>query len=263
MNKLFVRNSLIGIIFLGISLAITAVFAAAIGALLKLTIKSFDPILYLLIGGFLGLAYSLLLRKLFYRKNFFLPNEIDEQTQMRGFERINRKIRRFWIKRIKNKEFIKKRFVQLTYLPFIVLCIVAAVLAGVFYSKLSTLAEQYYIISSLICALIGSTAISSLMYAVLGLLSVSVCKKCGSVNAFVYDEYLDFEMASGFKGEVSGGGANHHGMSWGGWLPMHTCKIEKYGDVISRHCECCGEKSTYTTQWQDPKIIQSKNPTTG
>lgn len=257
MAKLFARNGIIGIIYLSISLAITAAFTAAFGALIKLINQSFNPLLYLIIGGLCGLICNVALKNLFIAKNgFFLPAEFDGTQPPK-------KIRKFWIERIKNKAFIKKRTAQLTYLPFFVLFIGMVVLAGVFFTKLSILAKQYYIVSSLICAIIGSAAVSSLMYAIFGLTSITVCPKCGSVNAFVYDEYLDFEMVSGFAGNVSGGSAKHHGMSWGGWFPMHTYKVEKFGDVISRHCECCGNKSTYSTQWQDTKYLQPKNPTKG
>ena len=255
MGKLYLKNFATGLIFVCVSAIIAAIVSALLGLLAELLTLPFNAIASYIMGGVIGVICALSFKRFFIRQNgYFMPEDIAKRKDSVK--------NNFWINNIKDKKFIKKGAAQATYIPSFVLSLAIIILAGVFYSALQNAGEaSSYIGYTVICAIIGASALSILAYGILGIRSLNVCKKCGSVNAFVYDEYLDFEMASGFKGAVSSKGGVHHGLTWGGWMPSHVTKLSRYGDVVSRHCACCGEKSTCVTQWDNSKVVQPQEPT--
>lgn len=257
MTKLYIKNLLICVIFMSVSTAVAAAIVAVLSLLGWLLTLPFIAIPTYIVGGVIGLFCALTLRGFLIEQNgCFHPEAIDGSAQY-GKRSL------FWITHIRNKKFIKKGAALTSYIPSFVLSSAIIALAIVFCSKIQLAGEtSSYVGYAVICAIIGATALASLTYGIVGIKSLKVCKNCGTVNAFVYDEYVDFETASGFKGDVSTGGAKHHGIiSWGGWMPAHTIKLTRYGDVVSRHCACCGDKSTYVANWDESKVVQPQEPT--
>lgn len=246
MGKLYIRNFLVGMIFVGISAAISGAIMAFLSWLAQLIALPFSAIPTYIVGGVIGISCCFIFKRSFIEHNgYFLPEEID-----------NPKKSMFWINNIKDKKFIKQRAAQATYIPSLVLSLVVIVLAGVLYTTLQNAGEKSsYVGYAVLCAIIGAAALSLLTYGILGIKSIKVCKKCGTVNAFIYDEYMDLNEASGFTGPAYSFGQKAGGISyWGGGYD--TKKLTKFGSRISRHCACCGEKSVYTESPNESHLPQ-------
>ncbi len=249
MGKLYLRNYLVGMVFVGISTAVAAAITALLSLFASLLSLPFSTILIYIVGGVIGLACCFIFKRFFIDKNgYFLQEEIDDPKK-----------HLFWIKCIKDKKFIKQRAAQAAYIPSFAISAAIIVLAGGFYTALQNAGEtSSYIGYAVICAVIGAAALSLLTYGIFGLKSIKVCAKCGTVNAFIYDEYLDFEATSGFTGASYNSPVAHHGMSWGGG-GYNTSKISKSGSRVSRFCACCNEKSVYTESPNESKVLLKEN----
>ncbi len=245
MGKLYLRNFLVGMIFVGIS----AAFSAAIIALFSLFSQAvnipFSAIPAYIVGGVIGVVCCFIFKRLLIEKNgYFLREEIDDPQK-----------KSFWIQCIRNKKFIGKRAARATYIPSFVISAAIIVLAGVLYPTLQNAGEMSsYVGYSIICAVIGAAAFSLIMYGIFGLMSIKVCDKCGAVNAFIYDEYLGFDETSVFTGESYNSAISHHGMGWGGG-GYNTSKISTSESTVSRHCACCNEKSSFTESPNGAKAL--------
>lgn len=246
MGKMYLKNFLIGMVFVGISAVIAAAIMALLSFLANLLTLPFNAIPTYIVGGVIGIACCFIFKRFFIEQNgYFTPEEID-----------NPKKGLFWINRIKNKNFVKKGVVQATYIPFFIISLAIIVFAGVFYSTLQSAGEtSSYIGYAVICAVIGAAAVSLLMYGIFGIRSIKVCAKCGTVNAFIYDEYLDLNEASGFSGQSYNFGGGRGGIRvWAGGYDNK--KFTKFGSRVSRHCACCGEQSVYTEKPEESKVVK-------
>lgn len=250
MGKLYIRNILVGMIFMGISVAI----ATAVIALLSLASASLSVIFCYILSGIIGLACGIFLEKFFISKyNYFNHKEVDDTSTQKSI----------WIQRIKEKNYVKRWGAYLTYLPIFIVSVVIIVFAILIYPTLSNsiVNNKWY---SVICAVIGASAISILVYGILGITSFKVCKKCGTVNAFIYDETIDYEAMADMETKTEAPSGN-----WRAFVKQSTRsygsknngnakrsmadildgkthserKVERFTDKIARHCDCCGEKS--------------------
>ena len=247
MVKLWTKNFVVGLIFMAISAAIGAAFMALLSLIAKLMTLNFSAIGAYIAGGVIGLLCCLIFKRLLIQNNaYFMPQDLDVS------------VKKFWKERIREEKFVKKSSAIASYIPCFVVGAVIIILAALLYMALQNAGEvQNYLGYSVLCGIIGATAVSWIVYGIIGIKSLHVCKKCGAVNAFIYDEYLDFESTSGYTG---GGMSYSYGRStgglryWGGGY--NTSKISKSGNRISRHCACCEEKSTFTEVAEKSGILQ-------
>ncbi|MCH5163519.1 MAG: hypothetical protein J1F36_00710 [Clostridiales bacterium] len=247
MSKLFAKNFIIGLTFMLIVAAVGAAVMALLSLLAKLMTMNFNAIGSYIAGGIIGLVCCLIFKRLFIQNNaYFMPQDLEGNNN------------KFWKQCIRKKKFIKRNAAIVAYIPSFIIGVGIIILAILLYPTLQSAREaQSYMGYSVLCGAIGATAVSWILYGIMGIKSLHVCKKCGSVNAFIYDEYLDFESTSGLTG---GGMSYSYGAATGGVKyyggGYNTTKIAKSGNRISRHCACCEEKSTFTEVAEKSGILQ-------
>lgn len=245
MWKIYLKNFSIGLIFAGISAAIASVIIVLWSLLAKLLEIQFSAIVMYIVGGIVGVSCCFIFKRFFIEENgYFIQEELDSPKK-----------NRFWVEKIKSGKFVKRLAAQLSYVPSFVLSAAVIVLAGVFYSALQSAGEVNYMGYTILCACMGAVAVSLITYGILGIVSIKACKKCGAANAFIYDEYLDLNEASGFTGPSYNVGGKSGGLNyWGGGYDRK--KLTKFGSRVSRHCACCGEKSVYTESPENSKVVK-------
>lgn len=249
MIKLYLKNFIVGMLCAGIS----SIIATALFALICLGELSFNAISIYILGGIIGLVCSIILQKfLILKYNYFHNNKIADSSVQKPI----------WIQHIREKIYVKRWNAYLTYLPTFISSVAIIIIGILTYTKLFNLLtnNKWY---SMTCALIGASAISLLIYSILGIKSFEVCKRCGAVNAFIYDETIDCETMSitetksdtptgNLRSFVKQNIRSYSGKSndsivksgFAGDNPSYSeRKVERFNNKVARHCACCGEKT--------------------
>ena len=252
MGKLWIKNILLGLIFVLVPIICVTVITALIiiiGVTTEVIAWVISSWLIYIISVLITLVICFIQRKFYFAaKSYYYPEEIN------NVDKTNKN--KFWIERIRNEKFIKRAAAWAIYIPYFVLGLVALVFAILFSKGLYNVERTFYfVIMAPICVALIALTVSLFLYGIFGLRSLRVCKKCGAVNAFIYDEFLDFEATSGFTGASYNSTITHHGIGWGGG-GYNTTKISKSGNRISCHCACCEEKSTFTEVTDKSGILQ-------
>ena len=247
MFKLTLKNFFVGTFFMLLSSMIVGLLSIVLSLLAKIISIPYNTIPTYFLGGVIVIMTFFIFKKFFTQKGYFLQKDIDDPKQNSS--------KNIWIKNIKNGKFVKRWAAYATYIPCLIMCLGLIVLAFYLYPILQNGGTtQSYVFYAVISGIIGASISSLLIFIVFSIKSTQVCKKCGAVNAFIYDEYLDFNKS------ISGGSlsytcySNPYGMT--GIEPVNTPKTSKYRETVSRHCAYCGEKSTYTETYYESNIIR-------
>lgn len=253
MRNLIVRNLITSLIFIFVPV-ISASAIIALISLFSLIVRGFAALIYI-ISGLIGLLTCLLLRKLcFSVKPCYYPEDVETKGDA------NKKDK-YWIERIKGGKYIKRRETQAIYIPYFILGLVAIVFIVLFHTVfgVQTLSFEIY---ATICAALSALTVSLFLYGIFGLRSLNICKKCGAVNAFMYEADLEFNLVSHYRGQEApySSGVNAYGIRYrgGGGCRFDSRKVKKYGNRIERRCACCGEKSVYIPKWEMSRIFYNK-----
>ena len=258
MGKLLTKNFLLGLVFVLVTVISTVLISVIFILLMMSTNWTLSIWLFYIVCILVALTVCFIQRKFYFaKKPYYYPEEINNT------HKAERK-HKFWIERIRSGKFIKRNAAMSIYILYLILGLAALGLVVLGYRLLQNVDGTFFVVICIpISAALCAFDISLLFYGIFGLRSLHVCKKCGAVNAFIYDEYLDFITASGFNGNLSyNSGVKHHGVSSGNWIVRNAGRVTKYGDMISRHCACCGEKSvSMCNTVNETNVIHPSYPT--
>ena len=246
--KLFFRQFGSGIIFSAIS-TLGATLVLSLVSLITNLFLPFSAISVYILGTISSFIICLIIKKFFFKGNqYFLTNELNDNKK-----------NSIWIEAIAKKKFIKRKTAILSYIPSIILgifFIVAIVfLDPILSQNVDDLLSYFW--HTAVGSLLSGMPMALIMFTFFGIRTLSVCNKCGAVNAFIYDEELDFTSSSAFSGTSYNAPIAHHGMSWGGG-GYDTKRIESFSNQIVCHCACCKEKTVLSELPENSKVIFDK-----
>ena len=246
--QLFFKQFGLGVSFAAI-IALSATLILSLLSLLTYLFLPFNAIVVYVLGIIMSFIISFFIRRFFFKGNkYFLIDEIN-----------NDKKNNIWIKAISEKKYLKKKTVVLSYIPLIVLGILFIVAIVFLNPILSQNVDDLfsYFWHTALGSLLSGMPMALIMFIFFEIKTLSVCNKCDAVNAFIYDEELDFTSSSAFTGNSYNAPIAHHGMSWGGG-GYDTKKLESFSNQIVCHCACCEEKTVLSELPEDSKVVTDK-----
>lgn len=246
MAKLYFNRLFMGLLY-GVICSLPIALSMSLVSMIASIFLPFNIIVVLIFGAALSVAASFLFKGKFFGKNkYFLEEEIS--SDKKGF----------WLNAVRQKVFIKKKYAILSYVPAFILSASALVATIILYpllsgTEVSVVIEFFWRTAS--GSALSSMTVSLFLYAIFGIKSLVVCKKCGTVNAFIYDNEDGFSSTDAVVGSSYNSPIGHHGMSWGGG-GYNAFKVDSFDNRISCHCACCGEIAVLSEAPSDSKIIE-------
>lgn len=228
--KLFVKLLLSAAIFIGASVLLSEIFILIFALVFQNKMK-FSALICLLISVTISLLVCISMRKFVKEKSYFDTKDLDTGHN-------------FWLDCIKREKYITKKQIYILLIPYFVIGAFSFILFGIFYHSLQHGGEHSYIGFAALIALISALGTSSIIYAILCLHSMKICKICGAVNAFIVSEniehvasvsYGDYRVPAGLRGASD--------------MSSIRSKTENHADRILCHCASCKNETIITERY--------------
>lgn len=209
------------IVSIAVSVAVTLIFS-----LLLKEYFSFMSLWCYAVGAFVSIWTCIFFRKKIKYRGYCTQDDLGGTD--------------YWANCISDGKILNRFSVYMTLLPYLVIGIAIFAIVGIFYNDIQSIGQAHYIGLVFACTALSALGTTMIVYFIISICSLKVCKECGSVNAYICEEDSEHVSTTAFYRYNVGGLLSHQSM------PIFKRKVEANGDRLLCHCAKCGNKKLIT-----------------